>query len=68
MPTPPYRNKRVVGFGGLLGHRAGRSVGELIARANDKVVEGVFGIQLRCSIPIEALLGDSTEDRVIGRR
>ena len=51
------QEQRVVGLGGAFRHRAGGSVGKLIAGADDEVVEGVLGIELSRSVPVEALLG-----------
>ena len=48
--------KRVIGFGRTLRHGLAGRLGKLISTANDECVKGVAGIQLRCSIPIEARL------------
>ena len=49
--------QRVVGFGRLFRYRPCSSLSKLIARTGHEVVEGVFGIQLRSTIPVEPLLG-----------
>ena len=50
------QEQRVVGLGGTFADGARRGMRKLIAGADDEIVERVFGIQLRGSIPIETLL------------
>ena len=57
------QEERVVGLGRPLRHRARRRMRKLVARADDKPVKRVLGIQLRCSIPVESLLPRRTRCR-----
>ena len=45
-PGPAVDVQRIVGLGRRLGDRDGRGVGELVARADDEILERVVGIQV----------------------
>ena len=67
-PHPTIEKQGVIGLGGTLGHRPGRSMGKLVARTAHEIVERVLGIELSSAIPIEALLVRGTNHGVLHRR
>src|SRR5579884_2499947 len=57
------KEKRVVGFGGPLCNRLRRSMGKLVAGADDERSKSIFRAELSSGIPIKSLLPRSRHGR-----